>query len=86
MEIGVRQLREELRRWLDAVERGEEVTITERGRPVARLISANGPTQRERLIAQGILTPAERPKRPSSALRKVRAKGNVTDFLAEQRR
>jgi prevent-host-death family protein len=85
-QVGVRQLRNELSRWLDAVQGGDEVTITERGLPVARLIGVSGPSQLERLIAEGVVTPAKRPKRPSREHRKVRAKGTVSDLVAEQRR
>lgn len=38
--INVRDARENLSRLLDAVAAGEEVVITRRGRPVARLVSA----------------------------------------------
>ncbi len=43
LEISVRELRSELRRIIDQVETGEEVTITRRGKVVARLM----PPQRE---------------------------------------
>ena len=35
--VGVRDLRNNLKRYLDRVKAGEEVVITERGKPVARL-------------------------------------------------
>lgn len=86
MEVGVRELRNQLRRWLDAIEQGDEITITERGRPVARLIGVSGPSMRERLIAEGVITPAKRPRRRSRDYRKVKARGTVSDLIAEQRR
>lgn len=86
MEVGVRELRDRLRRWLDAVERGDEVTITERGRPIARLIGVSSPPPLDRLIADGVVAPAKRPRRPDRAHRKVRTKGTVSDMVAEQRR
>jgi prevent-host-death family protein len=43
LEISVKELRSELRRIIDQVETGEEVTITRRGKVVARLM----PPQRE---------------------------------------
>jgi prevent-host-death family protein len=86
VEVGVRQLRDELRRWLDAVRRGEEVIVTERGKPIARLIGASTPPPLERLIAAGIVTPAERPRKPSRAYRRVDSKGSVSELVAEQRR
>ena len=35
--VGVREFRENLRAYLDRVKAGEEVVVTERGRPIARL-------------------------------------------------
>ena len=35
--VGVRELRQNLSRWLRRVENGESFEVTERGRPVARL-------------------------------------------------
>lgn len=35
--VGVRELRQNLSRWLRRVERGETFEVTERGRPVAEL-------------------------------------------------
>lgn len=86
LEVGVRDLRDRLRRWLDAVESGGEVTITERGRPIARLIGVSSPLPLERLIAESVVTPAKRPRRRDRAHRKVRARGTVSDLVAEQRR
>lgn len=87
MEVGVRAFRDEVRRWIDAVERGEEVVITERGRPVVRLIKACAQRPLDRLIAEGLVRPAERPKRPSSSYRRVKAKGgSISDLVIAQRR
>jgi prevent-host-death family protein len=86
LDVGVRELRDQLRRWLDAVERGDELTITERGRPIARLISVSSPPILERLIAEGVVTPAKRPRRQNRAHRTVRARGTVSDLVAQQRR
>ena len=36
--VGVREFRANLRAYLDRVEAGEELVVTERGRPVARVI------------------------------------------------
>lgn len=86
MEVGVRELRDQLRHWLDAVGKGDEVTVTERGRPIARLIGVAAPPPLERLIAEGVVSPAKRPRRRDRAHRKVRTRGTVSDLIAEQRR
>ena len=63
MEIGIRELRLNLSRYVARVREGAEVIVTDHGRPVARL----GPVDeqeahRARLIREGKLKPARRPK------------------------
>lgn len=45
-EIGAFEAKTHLSELLDRVERGEELVITRRGRPVARLVPANDARQR----------------------------------------
>lgn len=63
VKVGVRDLRSRLSYWLDRVEAGEEILVTRRGRPHVR-IRPPGPSTLERLIEEGVVTPAKRPKRP----------------------
>lgn len=57
-QIGVRELRQHASRYLERVSRGETLEVTDRGRPVARLVPiAVDPLQR--LIDSGRLLPAE---------------------------
>ena len=86
MEVGVKQLRDHLREWLEAVQRGEEITVTERGKPVARLIPTKGRSTYEQLVAAGIITPARLPKRPNAEYGQVTALGSISDIVIEQRR
>jgi len=60
--IGIRELRQHASVYVDLAEKGYTVDITNRGRLVARLIpvSESG-SPLERLIAAGILEPAEEP-------------------------
>ena len=46
-EIGAFEAKNKLSMLLDLVERGEEVTITRRGRPVARLVRAGHAPDRQ---------------------------------------
>ncbi|MGE0879637.1 MAG: type II toxin-antitoxin system Phd/YefM family antitoxin [Acidimicrobiia bacterium] len=85
MEAGIKELRDHLSRYLDAVRDGQEVTVTDHGRAVARLVPLNQPRTIDRLIAEGLVTAAATPKRPSSR-RRVKASGTVSDLVAEQRR
>lgn len=47
-ELGVLEAKNRLSELLDAVERGEDVIITRRGRPVAKLVPAVGGVDREK--------------------------------------
>ena len=84
MEVGVRELRNNLSRYLERVQAGEEVIVTERGRAIARVLPLSHERTIDRLIAQGLVTPAPQPKRQSS--RPVKTAGTVSDLVAEQRR
>lgn len=84
MEVGVRELRDNLSRYLDRVRHGEEIVVTDRGRAVARVVAVGGERVLDRLIAEGVVTRAERPKR--GAAHPVKAKGTVSDLVADQRR
>ena len=68
-----------------AVRNGEEVTVTDHGKAVARLVPLDAPRPLDRLIAEGIATPATRTKQHRSAPRLV-TKGTVSDLVVEQRR
>lgn len=60
--IGIRELRQHASVYVDLVEKGETVDITNRGRLVARLVPARDvESPLERLVAAGILRPAEDP-------------------------
>ena len=85
--VGVRQLRNELRHWLDRARKGQEILITERGKPVARLVGSDWTPMLERLIGEGLITPPSRPQRRRLRLDDlVEARGSVSELIKEQRR
>jgi prevent-host-death family protein len=86
MEVGIRELRGQLSRWLDQVQNGEDIVITERGRPVARLVGISTGRGIDRLVAAGEVQLPTKARRPSGTIRRVRALGNVSDLVREQRR
>lgn len=64
--VKISELKAKLSAHIEFVKNGEEVLILDRNKPVARLVSV-GPMEdyderERRLIAKGILTPAERPR------------------------
>ena len=64
VEVGIKELRENLRSFLDQVKSGEDVLVTERGKPIAQITAYGRPSKREELIARGILHPPKKPWDP----------------------
>ena len=56
--IGVRELRQHASRYLERVARGETLEVTDRGRPVARLVPVRMGAWAD-LVSSGRVTPAE---------------------------
>ena len=77
-------MRDGLSRHLAEVRAGHTVTITDHGRPVARIVPVDVPTALERLVAEGRARPAAISKR--SAPKPVPAAGTVSDLVEQQRR
>lgn len=86
MDVPVSQLRAELRSWLDRARGGDEVVITDRGLPAARLVGLPRADRLEQLTTEGLVTRPAAPRRRSSQLRRVSASGPVADLVAELRR
>ncbi|MGQ0743433.1 MAG: type II toxin-antitoxin system Phd/YefM family antitoxin [Acidimicrobiales bacterium] len=55
--IGVRELRQHASRYLDRVARGESLEVTDRGRPVARIVPISSDAWAG-MVASGRVTPA----------------------------
>lgn len=82
----MRDLKNNLSRYLDRVRHGEEVVVTAHGRPIARLCAIDQPSDRlAALIASGAVRPPKTNARHRPA-RRIKAKGSVSDLVAEQRR
>jgi prevent-host-death family protein len=84
--IGVRELRQHASRYLARVKSGETVEVTERGQLVALLVPP-GPARdaRERLIADGWLTPSSGVLRLPRRVKAHRTSEAVLDELREDR-
>jgi prevent-host-death family protein len=85
VEVGIRELRAHLSRYLDQVRDGEEIVVTDRGTPIAKISPANGRSRIDELIAAGILTPPVN-KGPRSVPTPMKIKGGISDLVDEQRR
>ena len=86
VEVGVRELKNNLSRYLDRVREGAEVIVTDRGRPVARLSPIGQAADRlAELVAAGVVRPPKRTARARPA-RRITPRGPVSELVAEQRR
>jgi prevent-host-death family protein len=85
MEVGIRELRGSLRDYLALVRDGDELVITDRGTAIARIVPLHGGRTLDRVIAEGLVTPATQLSRTRPA-RRVKSSGGVSDLVGEQRR
>jgi prevent-host-death family protein len=86
----VRDLRENLRSWLDRVKRGEEILVTERGKAIAQLTPLDSGRQTlEELVERGLARPPLRPRRKRAdvtQLPKMTPGPTLSDIVIDQRR
>lgn len=85
MDVGIRELRAGLSRYVERVKAGEEIVVTEHGRPVARLLPMNGERKIDRLIREGVVTPA-RSRTTWLPEKLIPVQGSVSEIVIEQRR
>lgn len=85
MEAGVREFRDHLSRYLGIVRDGNEVTVTDHGKAVARLVPLDQPRVIDRLVSAGLISPAAQHKQRRGTPR-VSPSATVSDLVAEQRR
>lgn len=83
-EVGIRELRDHLSRYLERVQAGEEVVVTDRGRAVARVLPMSGERTIDRLVREGKVTPAT--QRARTRPTPLQTAGTVSDLVGEQRR
>lgn len=86
VEVGVRELKSKLSHYIDLVQHGSEVIVTEHGKPVATLAAIDDLTNRlEDLVASGRLRP---PLKSKNLIHKrpYVARTSVSDIVVGERR
>ena len=86
--VGVRELKNQLSTFLDRVKAGEEITVTEHGRPIARLSAAGVDVNHmAELVAAGIVQPAVEKQRRLPARRVKITDGSslIATLVSDQR-
>jgi len=84
MYVGIRELRAGLSRYVEQVKQGEEIVVTDHGKPVARLVPMNGERKIDRLIREGVVIPA-RSRTGWRPERLIPVEGSVSEIVIEQR-
>jgi prevent-host-death family protein len=84
MEVGIRELRADLSRIVKRVRAGEEIVVTDHGKPVARLVPMNGERKIDRLIREGRVIPARKPWR-GKLPKPIEGAGPLSDLVLEDR-
>jgi prevent-host-death family protein len=86
MDVAVSDLKAHLSDWLERAMDGEEVVVTERKVPVARLLGITATPTLERLAAEGLIGRPERTRRKTATGRaRPRPHHPVSTRVGEQR-
>lgn len=86
VDVGISELRSNMREWVERARAGDDVVVTERGVPVVRLVAIGAASLIERLEADGVLSRPEVPVRPQAAgRRRAKATGSVSDLVTDLR-
>jgi len=86
MDVAVTELRAHLSHWIDAVSEGNDIIITDRGLPVARIVAIDSTPVIERLTTEGIISRPARPSRPVAGEHaRPKPKRPVAEIIGEQR-
>lgn len=81
--VGIRELRNGLSRHLATVLDGTEITVTRRGRPVARITPITSEPGLEALLREGIAKAPTSSRRPLPT--RIKTASTVSDLVADQR-
>lgn len=84
-EVGIRDLRDNLSRYIKQVRDGGEVTVTDHGQAVALILPLDGTRTLDRLIEEGRITPAKERER-SRPQRRITSSAPVSPLVTDQRR
>lgn len=82
---GIRELRQNASELIRRVIEGETIEVTERGRPVARIVPLHGRSVMDQMVAEGRATPARGDLLKVKPFPAVSGKRSLSDVLADLR-
>ena len=83
MAVGIRELKAKLSEYVGRATNGEQILVTDRGKPVARLVGVGGTSMIDRGIREGWITPPS--KTGVGPLMNLNAGRSTADVLTEDR-
>ncbi len=86
MDVAISTLRAELASWIERARTGEEIVVTDRGIPVARLLAVDSAPLLDQLTQRGLLSKPSGPRPSARAAVRAKATGSVSDLVGDQRR
>ncbi|MGI8660821.1 MAG: type II toxin-antitoxin system Phd/YefM family antitoxin [Thermoleophilaceae bacterium] len=87
IEVGVRDFKNGASGYLERVEAGEVITVTRRGKPVARVVPAQRSPAIARLVAEGKVSwSGAKPQLPRSRVSLSGPGPTTADYVSEGRR
>jgi prevent-host-death family protein len=87
MNVAITDLRAHLSDWLEKARTGEEIVVTDRGIPIARLIGLGNSSTLERLTLEGVISrPVLSTKIKAAGRKRPIPTSSVADLVSEQRR
>jgi prevent-host-death family protein len=85
--VPITELRAHLSDWLEQARSGEEIIVTDRGVPVARLMGLDASSVLERLTLEGVISrPVLSEKIKARGRKRPSATSSVADLVSAQRR
>jgi len=85
-EVGIRELKNGTSGYIERVEHGEVITVTRRGKPVARMIPVDVPPGLVRLMAEGkVKWSGAKPDLPVPRVKLLGQGPTAADYVSEGR-
>lgn len=84
--VGIRDLKNGASRIIKRVEAGEPITVTRRGKPVARIVSTAAPPHLSAMIAEGSVRPGNRTRHVPKPVKPTGSGKTAAEYVSEGRR
>jgi prevent-host-death family protein len=86
MDVAITDLRAHLSDWLARAREGEDLVVTDRGLPVARITGIDATPRIQRLIEQGVIARPKHPRQPIDPNERVPTpRRPLSDIISEMR-